>query len=847
MRIDKNRIKVTLPTGMSLFGDWQINNDTGEATIQIKASEVGDNQRIEVQYDGAPVPPFAKTINVRELQFNVTIMNGDKTISVYSVEKGSQFARPTSDPVVTGHTFVNYYTDPELTEVATFPFTVTANTTIYTKFSINSYTCTIIDGDDIISTETFEYGAQWSPAQNRKPNFISKGIFMDRAFKTPAHLPIFVDGDKTVYLKYAPASKVRFYKDKYCLSVDLVAEISVETGKTMNAIDIPAGLTFDGLTWGGWGYGSSASDFNQSVVINGDTSVYGRWTPHNIHFTVTFNANRGAYSNGTDTLEVRGTTHTTFPMPSDYPMLEGGEFAGYSLNPNDYKPQIPLGQDIYPANGTPDDPDRVYYAIYNRAPADIDVHMMDEDTEFKVVNGEEGSLIRLAGVPKKAGFDFAKWTANPDGSGISYGPNGDAVVWVLSTYNGKDVISQEAHYEGDTVDKLPSPEMPDMNFVGWYNEPVFETRTAFPITMDRSVNLYAKFIKKEYIYINYKTEDGKQTYKDRVEKGFEYAVSNCLPAFTNPDGKCMIIHKWKYINAKGEEEIYYPGQKFPYDAVDGMTFVAVPISENIVKPDVGIIYLYGTPDITDTNPKRMLFSYKPEELEYINRIPQKVATEIIKDYLRTNGQMIDLLGFTRVTYEQYSGPTSIYSVGDRMSKVGDEVGTFTTADLGRENKPTYVMVAKYDVIGHSALVTFDPAGGTPEYYEDQIVAVGDRVTPVTKPTKENSRFVGWSLDLFEVVNLYTYKVPEGSHELKFRALWENLCDVEFDVDGGTPNILPVKVYEGDTIPPVVNPTKEGYEFIGWSYNGAVIDLVTFKCPIGGLIAPIKALWRELDQ
>lgn len=842
MRIDKNRIKVTLPDGMSLFGDWSIDNTKGEATIQINTAKVADAQKIQVTYDGAPEPPLSKTINVKQIQYTVTLKDGSNILSTHKVDKGSLFQKP-NNPTKTGYTFVNWYNEEGFTNVTQFPLTINSNVTIYAKFNINSYTCKVMDGSQTVKTESLNYGTQWTPVQPDKEGFNKKGIYVDADFNTPAVLPIFVDSNKTVYLKYKDASKVVFYKDKFKLTSEKVAELSIDNGSRVTPEQMPAGQTWPNLTWGGWGYGTQANDFTTEVVINGATDVFGRWTPHDIHFDVTFNANGGTFAGSKPSISVRGTTNTALPFPSDKPVLAGKDFIGYALDKLAIDPEIAPDSDIYPANGTPTDPTRTYYAIYKRTPGEVSIDMMTDDAnKFKTVTGIEGENILLDGVPVKAGFDFREWAKDMAGNPPVYGPNTNAKVWVVKCYDDTTELSSTAYFDGDKV----TPEVPtkdNKNFVGWFREPTFVNRIDTPFTVDRSIDAFAKFVDKVTVAMTYKTADGKQTYTDNVELGYPYAVTNCLPAFTKEDGNPMIIHKWKYVNGDAVEE-YYPGQAFPHEVDGPVEFTAIPIEENIVKPEVGVIYLYSESDITADNPKRKVYSYK-DGLDAVNAIPAEVQTEIIKDYITRNGRTITIDGFTRVTYEQYSGSQSIYTVGSRLSQVGDTIGTFNKELADKAVEPTYVMVCKYTVGELSALVKFDTAGGKPGTIEDQIVKIGNKVKDPGILTKDNAKFKGWSIDGGDsVLNLTTWKVPEGTKAITLTAEWINSYEVTFDTDGGTPTILPVRVYEGEILGQVTTPSKPGHTFLGWNYLGDPINLDTWKCPIGGPSGPIVANWQK---
>lgn len=847
MRIDKNRIRLILPDSMEAFGDWVINNDDGTATIQLNTTKVADAQKVQAQYDGAPEPPLSKTINIKEIQYTVTVLDGvnQSVISSTKYDKGSSMGRP-SNPSKTGYTFADFYMDSTFNTVATFPMTITGDVTIYAKFNINSYACKVMDGSQVISTETLNYGTNWTPVQPDKPGFNKKGIYLDSEFNTVATLPIFVDNDKTVYLKYKDASIVKFYKDKYKLASDLVAEFSIDNGTTMNGVDIPAGLTYPNLTWGGWGYGTKANDFSENVVINSPLDVFGRWTPHDIHFDVVFDSNGGQYNGGKTEITVRGTTNTALVAPTDAAVLAGKDFLGYNLDKLEIVAQHTPGSNVYEPNATPEDPNRRYFAIYKRTPGEVSINMMsNEDDKFKTVTGIEGENILLDGVPVKPGFDFREWAKNPAGDPPTYGPNTNAVVWVVKLYDGADLISSTAYFEGDKVTPV-EPTKADKNFVGWFREPTFQTRIDVPFTINRSIDAFAKFADKVTVNITYKTPDGRHEYVDQTELGMPYAVTNCLPNFKDVNEEPIIIHKWKYMNGETPEE-YYPGQAFPHEINGPIEFTAIPIEENIVKPEVGAIYLYGESEIENTNPKRLLYTYDETGIDEINTVQQSTVDAIVEDYVKTTGKAAVFKGFKRVTYEQYSGPSSIYTIGDRLSQVGDTIGTYDGSDISTaERQPTYVLVAVIEAGENSAYVTFNTAGGTPDKIDDQIVAVGSRISAPATPTKVNAKFKGWSTDKTadKIINLAEYVIPVGTTSLELTAIWQNSYEIEFDTVGGTPTVLPIRAYEDEVVAGIpTNLTKEGHTFAGWTYNGDLIDSDAWRCPIGGPTAPLVAKWE----
>lgn len=131
-------------------------------------------------------------------------------------------------------------------------------------------------------------------------------------------------------------------------------------------------------------------------------------------------------------------------------------------------------------------------------------------------------------------------------------------------------------------------------------------------------------------------------------------------------------------------------------------------------------------------------------------------------------------------------------------------------------------------------ITFDANGGICEV--DTIdCKKKDTIYVPSEPTKEGYTFLYWEKDgsQFDFNEAIT-------SSFTLVAKWEiQKYDVIFDTDGGT-YIEDQKVEYGKTIQ-VDNPTKEGYEFVGWSLNGEIYDVST---PIKNNLI-LLAIWTDV--
>ncbi len=131
-------------------------------------------------------------------------------------------------------------------------------------------------------------------------------------------------------------------------------------------------------------------------------------------------------------------------------------------------------------------------------------------------------------------------------------------------------------------------------------------------------------------------------------------------------------------------------------------------------------------------------------------------------------------------------------------------------------------------------ITFDANGGICEV--DTIdCKKKDTIYVPSEPTREGYTFLYWEKDgsQFDFNEAIT-------SSFTLVAKWEiQKYDVIFDTDGGT-YIEDQKVEYGKTIQ-VDNPTKEGYEFVGWSLNGEIYDIST---PIKNNLI-LLAIWTDV--
>lgn len=136
-------------------------------------------------------------------------------------------------------------------------------------------------------------------------------------------------------------------------------------------------------------------------------------------------------------------------------------------------------------------------------------------------------------------------------------------------------------------------------------------------------------------------------------------------------------------------------------------------------------------------------------------------------------------------------------------------------------------------------VIFESNGGS--LVETQIVKKDDTVKKPLNPVKEGYVFDEWTY----LGKTYDFNLKVVSN-LKLVAKWTKLDDsietynIEFDTDGGS-IISKQIVIKGNKVEKPIDPTKEGYNFVGWILNDEIYDFDS----IVEKDLKLKAKWEKI--
>lgn len=258
-----------------LFKGWYTTTDY-DTPFSFKTPITGDTT-IYAEWEADTSTPTTFT-----LTFN---SNSGSSVTAQTITKGSLATQP-SNPTRSGYTFVNWYSDSALTKVFDFKTAITANTTIYAKWSEN-----------IVSPSGYTVTFHTDGGTSINSQIVTSGNTVDEPSKDPTKTGYYFagwysssqcsDGDEwnfntdtitsttTIYAKWV-AEAVQTY------TVRFISNDSTYSSYTVNSnslVEEPTEPTRRGYTFQGWYADVNYADpwdFNNDRV-NETTYIYAKW------------------------------------------------------------------------------------------------------------------------------------------------------------------------------------------------------------------------------------------------------------------------------------------------------------------------------------------------------------------------------------------------------------------------------------------------------------------------------------------------------------------------------------------------------------------------------------------
>ncbi len=242
----------------------------------------------------------------RTINFN---SNGGSEVNEQTVSYGDKVIVP-AVPTKAGYTFAGWYTDSGLSQAFDFGnTTVTADITLYAKWTVNSYTVNFDpNGGSFVADQTIPYGELvTAPEVPTKAGHTFAGWYHEPELSTPFDIntaPIVQD--TTLYAKWAPNTYTVTFNT---LGGSTVSDIAVEYEKKLSA---PASPSRSGYTFAGWYTDPELkTPFNfAQTVITADLTLYAKWS---VNSTPPSGGSGGNSSGGSGNQNNNGSSITPSP------------------------------------------------------------------------------------------------------------------------------------------------------------------------------------------------------------------------------------------------------------------------------------------------------------------------------------------------------------------------------------------------------------------------------------------------------------------------------------------------------------------------------------------------------
>ena len=708
---------------------------------------------------------LAYTATWEKVEYTVIFdSNGGSAIAQAGVKYEETIAKP-ADPAKTGYTFAGWYKDEDLKNEWNFDSdTVTANMKLYAKWTINEYQAVFdVNGGDPVESTTITKKYQEElgtlPTATRT-GYTFKGWFTaatgGEQITTKTKMP--VDGS-TYYAQWAI--------NQYTATFDgnggsNGTDITVDYGSELGTLPTS---TREGYTFTGWYTAKTGGTkiSETTKMLANDTTYYAQWTIN--QYTVAFDGNGG--SNGASITADYDSELGTLPIST----REGYTFTGwYTAKTGGTK--ITEATKM-PVNGT------TYYAQWKTIDYTITYDLNDGNSKEAKNHADNPSTYTIESnditlqIPSWKGHVFTGWTWDGHDTKeltvtIDKGTTGNKTYqanWELSQYTvkfdsqGGSTVTDAPARHGLPIPAPKSPEKEGYTFKGWYTTSAYETEWNFDDNVMSDMILYAKWEINHYEVV-FETNSGSAVDKQIVDHGEKAAI----PGEPNRE-------HYEFAGWYSDENLT---KEFDFDTtIEAATTIYAKWTPVLYSIDYD--YNGGSVSLDKLNP----VFYTVETETFVLNNPDRDG--------------YDFKGWT--------------------TKDDSKAETVVTISKGSSGNLKYKAVWEKKTYR----VSFDSKGGSA--VTDAAVRYEEKITKPAVPTKAGYAFVGWYKEA-SCKNVWDFDTDVVTDPLTLYAKWTLVnYDITYELDGGINHKENPSVYTVEDEVTLKAPTKENYEFLGWTYKG----------------------------
>ncbi len=757
-----------------------------------------------------------------EITFNT---NGGNNIASQTIEVGSKVARPENPTKAEDdnytYTFVNWYSDSNLSTVYDFETLVFDSFTLYAKWEPTAKVAPEPDkfivtfnsngGSSIAPVQVVDGGKAEEPTAPTKTataaeTYTFAGWYKDEGLQTPFDFNVdTITEATTLYAKWT-ATPVQYSVIFNANNGTEVTTVNVNYGQTVAKPTDPTktATAAETYTFAGWYKDEGLqTPFNfDTDTITTATTLYAKWTSTPIQVTpatyeITFNTNGG---NNISSQTVEEGSKVT--RPQDPTKAEDDnytyEFVGWYSNSDltnlyDFDTTVSSSFTLYAKwDSIGKHVATEYYSVFFNTNGGSSV------VSYMVL---EGSKITKPADPTKAAdnyftYEFVGWYKDSifqtpfdfDNDTITsnitlYAKWNNTAIEYTVTFNsngGTSVESQTVYYDK----KITKPTDPTKTatavetytFAGWYKDSGLQTPFDFDNdTITSNITLYAKWIPVKNKYtVTFDTNGG-----TTVNPILNVEYGSTITAPTEP--------------TKAEDENYT------------YTFAGW-------YKDSGLQTSFDFTNDTITGATTLYAKWTPTAIQkytytFYNEDGSVVKTETIKE-----GELI-VAPTTNPTKAEDSNFTYTFLGWYDKANAGNKVTTFGAITADVSYYAQYLGVAKHTV-------SFVVNQGDQQFESVKVVS-GSSVTLPTANTIEGYRFDGWYLeDTYETK--YTNQAITSATTLYGNYVQQ--INVTFIADGV--EYLVSSIDKSSKVSEPTAPTKDGYYLSSWQLDGVDFDFNT---------------------
>lgn len=422
----------------------------------------------------------------------IFVSSGGTSVGNLSDVSANSLITAPAAPTRTGYTFSGWYKEAGFVNVWNFSTdVVTANTTLYAKWSVNSYIVSFEEnGGSEVSAVLADFGtALTAPTEPTKTGYTFNGWYKEAVLTNAwVFATDQVSADLTLYAKWT----VNSYTISFVM--DGGSEVTALSQDFATAVTAPADPTKTGYTFGGWYTEAElTTPYVFSTMPASNISLYAKWTKN--QYTITFEPNGG--SAVTAITQEFGSAVTAPAIPTKAGITFDGWFSDIALT-------TPYAFLVMPGENT---------TLYAKWTVKINF-VVNGGPVMAPIAQEIGSVVNAPADPARTGYTFGGFFADVDlltpyTFTVMPSQSVDVYVkWTVNQYtftfesNGGSVVTAVTQDFGSVFNAPTAPTKAGITFDGWYSDIALTTAFIFSTMPAENLTLYAKWTVKINFVLN---------------------------------------------------------------------------------------------------------------------------------------------------------------------------------------------------------------------------------------------------------------------------------------------------------------------------------------------------------